>query len=221
VFIGHFGAGFGTRRFTPSISLGMLVLAVQWLDLLWPTLLMLGIEQVRIVPGNTAVTPLAFDYYPWSHSLLMAIAWSVLVAGGYATLKRDARGAWIIGAAVLSHWVLDFVTHRPDLPVWPPNGPRVGLGLWNSVSVTVATEALLFGIGVWLYTTHTEPTDRVGRYALAVFVLTLAAMYAASLLGPPPPSVEAVAIVGQGQWLLVLWAAWIDRHRIAVRGGER
>jgi hypothetical protein len=147
----------------------------------------------------------------------MALVWAALAAAAYAVLRRHSRSAWIVGAAVLSHWVLDVITHRPDLPLWPPNGPVVGLGLWNSVPGTVAAEAALFVVGLWLYTTHTEPADRVGRYALAAFAVVLPLMYAGNLLGPPPPSTEVIALVGQGQWLLVVWAMWIDRHRVAVR----
>lgn len=217
MFIGHFGAGLTAKRFTPYTSLGTLVVAVQLLDLLWPTFLMLGIERVRIDPGNTRVTPLAFDYYPWTHSLAMAVVWAGLAGAAYAMLRRHSRGAWIVAAAVLSHWVLDFVTHRPDLPLWPPEGPRVGLGLWNSLAGTVAAETLLFGTGVWLYATHTEATDRLGRYALVAFAVTLPLIYVANLTGPLPPTTGAIAIAAQAQWLLVLWAMWIDRHRVAIR----
>jgi hypothetical protein len=217
VFIGHYGAGLAAKRFTPYTSLGTLVIAAQLLDLLWPTFLMLGIERVRIDPGNTRVTPLAFEYYPWSHSLLMAIVWAALAGTAYAVFRRHTRGAWIVSAAVLSHWVLDLVTHRPDLPLWPPNGPMVGLGLWNSVAGTVAAEALVFSGGLWLYATHTEATDRVGRYALAAFAVTLPLIYAANLLGPPPPNTDALALVAQAQWLLILWAMWVDRHRVPIR----
>ena len=217
MFIGHFGAGLAAKRFSPYTSLGTLVVAVQLLDLLWPTFLLLGIEHVRIDPGNTRVTPLAFDFYPWTHSLAMATCWAAFAALGYALTRGHSRGAWIVGTAVLSHWVFDFITHRPDLPLWPPNGPKIGLGLWNSVPGTVAVEAILFVLGLWLYSTHTEPTDRVGRYALGAFAVGLPLIYAASLLGPPPPSAEAIAIAGQAQWGLVLWAMWIDRHRVAIR----
>jgi membrane-bound metal-dependent hydrolase YbcI (DUF457 family) len=217
VFIGHYGAGLAAKRFTPYTSLGTLVIAVQLLDLIWPAFLMLGIERVRIDPGNTRVTPLAFEYYPWTHSLAMAIVWAALAGAGYALLRRQNRGAVIVAAAVFSHWVLDFVTHRPDLPLWPPNGPLVGLGLWNSVGGTLAAEALLFALGLWLYATHTEATDPVGRYALLAFAVTLPLVYAGNLFGPPPPSTGTLAIVAHAQWLFVLWAMWIDRHRVAIR----
>ena len=217
MFIGHYGAGLAAKRFTPYTSLGTLVIAVQLLDLIWPVFLMLGIERVRIDPGNTRVTPLAFEYYPWTHSLAMAIVWAALAGTAYAILRRQNRGAVAVTAAVLSHWVLDFITHRPDLPLWPPNGPLVGLALWNSLGGTIAAEAVLFALGLWLYATHTEATDRVGRYALFAFAVTLPLVYAGNLFGPPPPSTGTLAIVANAQWLFVLWAMWIDRHRVAIR----
>jgi hypothetical protein len=217
VFIGHFGAGLAAKKLTPYTSLGTLIVAVQLLDLLWPTLLMLGIERVRIDPGNTPVTPLAFEHYPWSHSLAMAGAWAFLMAGLYVFFRRYPRGAWVVAGAILSHWVLDFVTHAPDLPLVPDMGPLVGLGLWRSVTATLIVEFVLFFVGLWLYIQNTEPTDSLGRYALAAFAVALPVIYLVAVFGPPPPTPEAVAMAGQAQWLLVGWAMWIDRHRVAIR----
>jgi membrane-bound metal-dependent hydrolase YbcI (DUF457 family) len=217
VFLGHYGAGLAAKKLTPYTSLGTLVVAVQWIDLLWPSALMLGLERVRIAPGDTAVTPLAFEYYPWTHSLAAVLAWAVLVAGAYAFFRRYPRGAWVVAGGIVSHWVLDLVAHRPDLPLWPPDGPVVGLGLWNHVSATMAVELSLFAIGLSLYARNTEPTDRAGRVGLAAFAIVLPLIYVASVFGPPPPSARAVALAGQAQWLLVGWAVWIDRHRVAVR----
>ena len=217
MFIAHFGAGLAAKKFTPYTSLGTLVLGVQLLDLLWPTFLMLGIERVRVDPGNTPVTPLAFDHYPWTHSLAMAAGWAALAALVYAVFRRYRRGSVVLGAAVLSHWLLDFVSHRPDLPLVPHAGPLVGLGLWYSVPATLAVELLAFCIGLAMYAQSTEPTDRVGRYGLAAFGVALPAIYLANVFGPPPPSAEMVALAGQAQWLLVLWVIWFDRHRDAVR----
>jgi hypothetical protein len=217
MFLGHFGAGLAAKRLTPYTSLGTLIFSVQLLDLAWPTLLALGVERARVVPGHTVVTPLAFDYYPWSHSLLMACAWAALLAAGYAVFRRYPRGAWVLGAGVVSHWVLDVVVHGPDLPLAPGVGPAVGLGLWNSLRVTLLLEAALFFGGLWVYVRNTEPTDRLGRHALAGFVAVLLIVYALSVFGPPPPGIDAVATAGHAQWLLVGWAAWIDRHRVPVR----
>jgi membrane-bound metal-dependent hydrolase YbcI (DUF457 family) len=217
MFLGHFALGLAAKKLTPYTSLGTLVVAVQLLDLIWPTFLLLGIERVRVDPGNTAVTPLAFDHYPWTHSLALSVVWAAAFAALYAFFRRYPRGALVAGLGVVSHWVLDFVSHRPDLPLAPGLTGRFGLGLWHSVPLTVAVEASLFACGVWLYARSTEPSDRLGTWALAGFAIALPIIYAASLFGPPPPSARAVAIAGQAQWLLVLWALWIDRHRRAVR----
>jgi hypothetical protein len=216
VFIGHFGVGFGAKAAAPKTSLGTLFLATQFIDLLWPSLLVLGLETVAIAPGITTVTPLDFTSYPWSHSLLAVLIWAALLAGVYVLLRKYPRGAWVCGAAVVSHWVLDLLTHRPDLPLAPGTGARVGLGLWNSLPATLVVELGIFAIGVWLYLRSTRPLDRVGTIALWALIGFLTIIYFGNLVGPPPPNVTALAWVGQTQWLLVIWAYWIDRHRAAT-----
>lgn len=213
MFLGHFGAGFGAKAIAPQVSLGWLFVAAQFIDLLWPTLLLLGVESVRIVPGATAVTPLAFDHYPVSHSLAAVLGWSLAVGGAYLVIRRNPRNALIVAALVASHWFLDAIVHAPDLPLFPGAAARVGLGAWSSLPLTLAIEIPLFALGVWLYARTTKPADRAGRWGFAGLVAFLLAIHAGNLLGPPPPSVEAIAWVGQAQWLLVLWAFWIDNHR--------
>src|SRR6266702_1654805 len=139
MFLGHFAVALAAKRAAPRTSLGTLLSAALWLDLLWPVLILFGTEQVRIDPGNTAFTPLDFESYPWSHGLLPVLGWSVAAAVFYRARTGYRRGAAVVGFLVFSHWVLDFVTHRPDLPLWP-DGPRVGLGLWGSVAATLAVE---------------------------------------------------------------------------------
>jgi membrane-bound metal-dependent hydrolase YbcI (DUF457 family) len=217
VFLGHYALGFGAKKLTPYTSLGTLLLATELVDLLWPGFLMLGLETVRIAPGITRVTPLDFTSYPWTHSLVMGAAWAALFAAFYVFFRRYPRGAIVLAALVLSHWLLDVVSHRPDMPLWPGGGPRIGLGLWYSLPATLAVEGLLFSLGIWIYATNTEPVDAIGRYSFPAFVITLAAIYLSSVFGPPPPSVSAITLLGQGQWLLVLWGYWLDRHRVAIR----
>jgi hypothetical protein len=219
MFIGHFGLAFAARRATPRLSLGTAFLAAQFLDLLWPTLLLAGVESVRIEPGATAVTPLLFEHYPRSHSLLMAIAWGVAVGGMYGAVRRNMRmrGGVIVGLLVLSHWLLDFLVHEPDLPLAPGVGTLVGLGLWNSRAGTLLAEVPIFLIGVWLYARSTRALDRIGTFGLLGLVLFLVLVYGGNLSGPPPPSVTAIAWVGQAQWLLVAWAYWVDGHRASLR----
>jgi hypothetical protein len=213
MFIGHFGVGFGAKPLAPRVTLGWLFLAAQFLDLLWPTLLLLGIERVRIAPGATQVTPLIFEYYPVSHSLLAVLAWAVLVGAVYLYLRRDRRGAIALGALVISHWVLDALVHQPDLPIFSGSSLLVGLNVWSSLPLTLAIEVPLFALGVWLYARATMPIDALGKWGLWGLILFLLVIYAGNLLGSPPPSSDAIAWVGQLQWLLVLWGYWIDNHR--------
>ncbi len=215
MFLGHFGAALAAKPLAPRSSLGTLVAAGLFLDLLWPALVLLGVERVRIDPGNTAVTPLDFEHYPFTHGLVAVVLWAAAFGAAYLWRTGRRRGAVVAAALVASHWVLDLVVHRPDLPIaW--GDPKVGPGLWNSVPATLAVELAVFGGGLVLYLRSTAPRDGVGRWALAGFVALLLAIYAANLLGPPPPSARAVGAAGLGLWLFVVWAAWIDRHRSLV-----
>ena len=214
MFIGHFALGFAAKRVAPRVGLGALFLAAQFVDLLWPTLLLLGLERVTISPGITVVTPLAFVHYPISHSLLAVLGWSVLIGGGYFVVNRAWREAWLLALLVLSHWLLDAVVHRPDLPLTPFGEARVGLGLWNSFAATLLVETALFVAGCWIYARTTRALDAIGRWGFWSLVGFLLLVYAANLFGEPPPSEAAIAWVGQAQWLLVLWAFWLDRHRV-------
>lgn len=228
MFIGHLGVGLGAKRFVPRVSLGWLFFAVEFLDLIWPIFVLLGWEHFRIVPGITAAQPFDFYDYPISHSLLAVLGWSLAVGVAYYALRREARGAWILGVAVMSHWVLDFVSHRPDMPILP-RGPYVGLGLWNSLPASMLVEFTIFGVGLLLYLRQSKPLEGTGRYALVVLVGFLLLAQVGSYFAPPPPSARAVALGALAGWLLVPWASWIDRHRSArpptpwlkrARGGE-
>ena len=212
MFIGHPACGFAAKRLAPGTSLGWLVLAPFFLDILWPVFLILDIEHVRIEPGNTAFTPLDFYHYPWSHSLVMALVWSVALGTIYRLVAKNARGAWVIGALVFSHWLLDFVTHRPDLPLYP-GGPKVGLGLWNSTAGTIAVEGAIFLAGVAIYVRLTRARDRVGSIVWWALVGLLTLISIGNIVGPPPPDVRSIAIVGLLLTLFPLWAWWADRHR--------
>jgi hypothetical protein len=193
-----------------------LFLASQFIDLIWPTLLLLGVERVAIVPGVTRVTPLDFTHYPVSHSLLAVAGWGVLFGLVYFLIRRYSVGAWICGIALISHWLLDLLTHRPDLPLAPGAGMKVGLGLWNSLPATLVVEFLVFGTGAWFYLRCTRAVGRKGSIGLWTLLGFLVLVHLANLFGPPPPSVPAIAWSGQAQWLIVLWGYWVDRHREVV-----
>ena len=217
MFIGHFGVGFAAKRVAPRVSLGTAFLAAQWVDLIWPTFLLLGWEKVRIAPGATAMTPLVFESYPISHSLLAVVLWALVLGALHFLVKRDPRSAIVVGLLVVSHWVLDAIVHVPDLPLTPEGSARVGLGLWQSTAATLAVEVPIFAIGVWLYAKATwSALDKVGRGAFVGLVAFLALVHAGNVFGAPPPNVTALAWVGQAQWLLVVWGYWVDSRRSSI-----
>lgn len=218
MFIGHFGLGFGAKRAAPAVSLGVLFAACQWADLMWPTLVLLGVEHVTIDPGNTAVTPLNFISYPYSHSLEMLVVWGIVAGVAYWWMRRTRLSdALVIALLVVSHWVLDWLTHRPDMPLTFRGETRVGLQLWNSVPGTVVVEGLIFVWGVVMYARTTQARDRIGSIGFWALVGFLVIVYTLNLLGPPPPNASAVAWAAEAIWLLVAWGYWIDRHRHPTR----
>jgi membrane-bound metal-dependent hydrolase YbcI (DUF457 family) len=213
MFVGHDAVGLFSKRLAPRISLGWMIAAALFLDLLWPIFLLTGIERVEIRRGVTRLSPLDFTHYPWSHSLLMAVVWAIVFAGVYAIFTRYVRGALVLFAGVLSHWVLDFVTHRPDLPLYP-GGPKVGLGLWNAPIPALAIEAALFAVGILVYRDSTHARDRIGSVVMWTFIIFLGALFVANAGGNPPPSVTIIAYSALALWLLPFWAAWFDAHRV-------
>lgn len=224
MFIGHFALGFGAKKAAPGVSLGTFFLAAQFADLLWPTLVLLGLERFEVRPGITAVTPLDFVHYPYSHSLVALLFWGVAFALVYRFAQRrgDSKGGTgtpaagvTLAALVLSHWILDVVTHRPDMPLTLTGAAKVGLGLWNSRLATLLVELALFAAGVWLYVRSTRPVDRTGRLALVGLIGFLLVISLANLVSPPPSSTAPVVWSAQALWLLVAWGYWVDRHRTA------
>ena len=215
MFLGHLAVGFAVKGATPRVNLATLFAAAEFPDLLWPVLVAAGVERVEIAPGITAFTPLDFVSYPWSHSLVLVVIWGLLFAVVHFLRSRNGVAAGVLGMLVVSHWLLDYVSHRPDMPLYP-GGTRYGLGLWNSVPATMAVEALLFVVGAWLYAQATRPRDGRGQFAFASLIGVLILAYVANILAAPP-SVTAIwsgALVSS--LLLLAWAAWADRNRVPV-----
>jgi len=213
MFIGHYGIGFAGKKIEKGPSLGIMFVAAQWLDLVWPVLVLAGVEKVSIQPGNTVLTPLNFESYPWSHSLLMAVVWGILFSLFYFARTKNRRASLLLLFLVFSHWILDWVTHRPDLQVTPFSEMRVGLGLWNYKWTEITIEALLLITGAYLYMSVTNAKNRTGRWSLWAFLVFLLTIHFMNTFGPPPPNAETVAWMGLSQWLLVAWGFWIDRNR--------
>jgi hypothetical protein len=218
MFLGHFGLGLGAKRAAPVVSLGVLFMAAQFADLLWPTLVLLGIEHVEVAVGATTITPLDFVSYPYSHSLLALAVWGVLFGAIYRAARRSpSAAAVVLELLVVSHWVLDVITHRPDMPLTVGGSTRLGLGLWNSVPGTLAAEFLLFFGGLAVYLRATVARDRAGSIGLWSLVAFLLLLYAAAVFGPPPPDGRTAAWSAEAMWLLIFWAFWVDRHRTRLR----
>jgi hypothetical protein len=213
MFLGHFALGFAFKRAVPRVNLATLFAAAQLPDLVWPVLVAAGLERVEIAPGITAFTPLDFISYPWSHSLLLVVLWGLAFGAVHFLRARNGGAAIVLASLVLSHWVLDYVSHRPDMPLYP-GGARYGLGLWHSVALTVLVEGTLFAIGAWLYAQATRRRDGQGQFAFVSLMCVFVLAYVGNILSAPP-SVDAIwsgALVGG--LLLLAWAAWADRNRV-------
>ncbi|MBN1406324.1 MAG: hypothetical protein JW956_00965 [Calditrichaceae bacterium] len=216
MFIGHFGIGLAAKKIDNKPSLGTLFMAAQFIDLLWPIFLILGLEKVKIDPGNTAFTPLDFIYYPFSHSFFGVLIWSVLFALVYYFIKKNLKSSIILGSLVMSHWILDLITHRPDLLIIPWSDFKVGLGLWNHVILTLLIELLIFAFGAYLYIRTTQSINKKGSITLWSLLLFLILVYFFNVFGDPPPSEGPIAYIGLTMWLLVAWGYWIDKNRKPV-----
>lgn len=215
MFVGHYGPSFLAKALDKTIPLWLLFLAVQLVDVLWTLFVLLGIEKVRIVPDFTATNPFDFYYYPYTHSLAAAFVWALGAFILYRLVRsgNGSRAAWLVAAAVASHWFLDLVVHRPDLPLYD-NAAKVGLGLWNYPIATLTLEALLLFGGMAFYLRATKPLSSSGRFAVILFGVLMFASQVGTFLGPPPGSTRGVAAMGFV--LLVLLAGvtyWIEKKR--------
>jgi len=215
MFLGHFALAFGAKKADQNLSLGTSILAAQWLDLLWPVLLLTGTEKAAIAaPGS--VIPLVFIYYPISHSLLTVIGWSLLLAVFYGVLKRNERGAWVVGFLVLSHWMLDWLVHVPDLPLSPFSEMKAGLGFWNYKMAELGVELLMFAAGVYLYMQNRGPVSKGKNTITWALIIFLLLVHILNSFSQAPPSMDAVAMLGLTQWLLVAWGYWADPPKTGI-----
>jgi hypothetical protein len=212
--LGHFGVGLGAKKYAPTISLGVLFMAIQFADLLWPDLLLLKMEFVEIQP-NDSKFPFNFTYYPFDHSLLMATFWSLVFGAVYYWLAKspDVRTAIILGLCVLSHWILDLFVHKPDLPLYFGDSPKFGFGLWNFPWLVAVIEGAIFLWGMLTYMNSTRAKNSAGNWGFWLLMVLLVLGHIAGQTSPPPPTVEGLAWGAQVIWVFIFLGFWVDRNR--------
>jgi hypothetical protein len=225
MFVGHYGPSFAGAAFKRSIPLWILFVAVQLLDVVWSVFVLLGVEKVRIVPGITRTNPLDLYYMPYTHSLVAVLGWTLAAGVAYWRFRKvdGWQGAAVVSAAVFSHWVLDLVVHRPDLPLYGDSS-KVGLGLWNFPITALALELVLLFGGMYFYLRTTEAIATVGRYGMVIFGLLMACVQVVAFFGPPPSSDHAAAATALALYAtFAVIAYWLERKRLprAVQASYR
>ena len=218
MFVGHYAIGLAAKRFAPRSSLGILIAAPIFLDLIWPVLVLIGWEHVSIVDSPNPFLRLQFDSYPISHGLVAAIGWATLFASIYFGVARYLAGAIAVWVGVISHWLMDYVMHWPGLPLQAGSSRLLGLGLWNRRWIAVAVELTLLAVGVAIYLFQTRAKDKLGSYGFWAFVAAIVALYGVVVFGPAPSSVNKLAIGALSSLLFVPFAWWFDRHREGRHG---
>jgi membrane-bound metal-dependent hydrolase YbcI (DUF457 family) len=214
MLVGHFAVGLTAKRIEPGISVGTLVLASMLPDLLWCILMFAGIEHVQFKPGIGAANYFMASDIAISHSLLTDGLWAALLAAAYFLKRRSLRGAWAIFGVVLSHWLLDWISHRPDMPLSPGVHRYVGLGLWSSIPAALIAEGGFWVLAVILYARATHPNTRMGVYAYWTVVAVLTLAWYNNLAGPLPPNPQMVSLSSLlFSSLAVGWAYWMNRLR--------
>ena len=210
--IGHLGASFALRARFPRVPFFFLLAAGVLVDVFWGIAILSGLENARIDTGSGSVVPLVLEHVPFTHSLPACLLWAALASLGWWIWRRDRAGALVLGALVLSHWVLDLVSHVGDIPLLPA-GPLVGLGLWRSRGASLVVELGLFAVGLLLYVRGTAARDRTGSVGILIAGAVLSLGGAGAFLGPPAASVLPLAAGNLALVLVLLLLDWIDRHR--------
>jgi len=217
MFVGHYAVALGLKKFEKRVSLGVLFLAVQFVDILFMPFVLLGIERMNIIPNFTQSTHFELEYMPYTHSLLASALWAILAYVVFRwLLVRDRSVAVVVALAVFSHWILDLITHMPDLPLWSDGSMKFGLGLWNNAAAAFAVEAIFLVAALWLYLRATQASTALGKYGMSVFVALLVLMNIVNIFGPPPQGgmIELAVSALVAYFLFAGIAFWLDRKRV-------
>lgn len=217
MFIGHYATAFAAKAIKPRLPLWQLFIAAQLVDFSWAALVLAGVEKVRLQHGFMEASMLDLYHMPFTHSLPGAVVWSVLAGLVIALLwkgEHKVRAGLIFGGVVFSHWALDLIVHAPDLTLYP-GGPKVGLGLWNSLFWSQLVEVGLLGLGFALYIANTSARAVSGRWApYALFVFMLAVQGFSHLPVEEAPGVTFFAVQALFGYTLLAVLAWsADRLR--------
>lgn len=211
MFIGHFAVGFALKKAEPKVPLGVWFAGAMFLDILWPVFLLIGIEKASVVPGITVVTPLNLEVVHWSHSLLMSAVWAAFFGAVVYWRVRTAKAFVLTAFAVMSHWLLDYVTHTADMTL-APHGAKMGLELWNSLAGTLVVELGIFVVGIMIYVRMVRNEARSAWIHFAILIVFFLLMYVAAIFGPPPPNNQTVlAVSALALTPVILWANWLDK----------
>lgn len=219
MFIGHFGISFAAKKFAPKVSLATLFIATQFVDILWPFLLVLGVEKVAVTPGYTKTNAFEFLHFPYTHSLFMGLVWGVIVGGIHWLVKHDKRSALVIGFCVLSHWLLDVIVHIADLPLSPFGNYKVGFGLWNYVGITLIVETTIFLTSAYVYASITKPKNKAGKWSLWTLIILLLIITLSNTFGPTPS--DSVMILFYSFVIMIAiivgLSYWVDKNRTLIK----
>lgn len=221
MFVGHYGPSFAGKALKQPIPLWVLFLAAQLLDVFWAVLVLTGIEKVRIVPGFTATNPLDLYYMPYTHSLDAASLWSIGAGVAYYWIRRNEgwKPAMVIGGVVWSHWLLDVLVHRPDMPLYD-NSAKIGLGLWNYPLAAFLLELFILFLGMYFYLKRTKPLGAGGRYGMLIFGIIMLTVQAYVFFGLAPPSAKASAATALVFYCVFAGVAfWLEKKRVPLNSG--
>lgn len=215
MFIGHYSVAFALKKMDDEVPLGLLFLAVQFSDIMGALLVFFGVEKVIIVPGVSEVDPMDLAYYPFSHSLAATVLWSVAAYVIITLLPMNkainkTKFALVMGGCIISHYVVDFVTHYKDMPILGKNSPMIGLGLDNHLALSYILETAAFLAGLWLYM-GMAASKHAGRRGMYVFAGILIVINTLNMFVRHPDNVKIIVGIGLVCSLVFsVIAFWLD-----------